>query len=143
MTGTVVVGVDGSETARKAAESAGNLATALSASLLIVSAFSSDRGDVIGTGSDKWIVSDADDAETAAKNVAAGLTSAGLKVTYSIARGKPADVLIREAARVGASVIVVGNRRMRGLGRVLGSVANSVAHKATCDVYIANTYDVD
>ena len=40
-------------------------------------------------------------------------------------------------------LIVVGNRRMRGIGRVLGSVANSVAHNATCDVYIANTYDAD
>jgi nucleotide-binding universal stress UspA family protein len=36
-------------------------------------------------------------------------------------------------------MIVVGNRRMRGIGRVLGSVANSVAHNAPCDVYIAKT----
>ena len=34
---------------------------------------------------------------------------------------------------------MVGNRRMQGLGRVLGSVANSVAHNAPCDVYIAKT----
>ena len=42
-----------------------------------------------------------------------------------------------------ARMIVVGNRRMHGIGRVLGSVANSVAHNAPCDVYIANTYDAD
>jgi nucleotide-binding universal stress UspA family protein len=36
-------------------------------------------------------------------------------------------------------MIVVGNRRMQGIGRVLGSVANSVAHNAPCDVYIAKT----
>jgi nucleotide-binding universal stress UspA family protein len=36
-------------------------------------------------------------------------------------------------------MIVVGNRRMHGIGRVLGSVANSVAHNAPCDVYIAKT----
>jgi nucleotide-binding universal stress UspA family protein len=30
---------------------------------------------------------------------------------------------------------------MRGIGRLLGSVANSVAHNAPCDVYIANTYE--
>jgi nucleotide-binding universal stress UspA family protein len=40
-------------------------------------------------------------------------------------------------------MIVVGNRRMHGLGRVLGSIANSVAHNASCDVYIANTYGAD
>jgi len=64
-------------------------------------------------------------------------------VTYSAARGKPAEALIKEAERLSARMIVVGNRRMRGIGRVLGSVANSVAHNATCDVYIANTYDAD
>ncbi|MDR6688658.1 hypothetical protein J2Y41_004253 [Arthrobacter sp. 1088] len=32
---------------------------------------------------------------------------------------------------------------MKGLGRVLGSVANSVPHNAPCGVYIANTYDAD
>lgn len=42
-----------------------------------------------------------------------------------------------------ARIIVVGNRRMRSIGRVLGSVAISVAHHAPCDVYIANTYDAD
>ena len=57
--------------------------------------------------------------------------------------GRPADALIREAISKEARVIVVGNRRMRGIGRVLGSVANSVAHNAPCDVYIANTYDAD
>ena len=53
--------------------------------------------------------------------------------------GKPTEVLIGEAERLGASLIVVGNRRMQGLGRVLGSVANSVAHNAPCDVYIVKT----
>lgn len=143
MTGPIVVGVDGSETARKAAESAGSIAAALSAPLLVVSAFQSDRREVIGSGSDKWIVSDADDAEKAARDAAASISSVGLTIAYSIVRGKPAEVLIQEAARVGAGMIVVGNRRMRGFGRVLGSVAHSVAHNAPCNVYIANTYDVD
>jgi nucleotide-binding universal stress UspA family protein len=71
--------------------------------------------------------------------VAARLSREGLKVTYSSARGKPAEAIIREAERFDARMIVVGNRRMRGLGRVLGSVANSVAHNAPCDVYIAKT----
>jgi nucleotide-binding universal stress UspA family protein len=143
MTGTIVVGVDGSETARKAAETAGNLALALDAPLLVVSAFNNDRTEVLGSGSDKWLISDASQAEQAAKNVAESFSPKGLAVTYAAVRGKPAEALLREAARVEAGMIVVGNRRMRGLGRVLGSVANSVAHNAPCDVYIANTYDTD
>jgi nucleotide-binding universal stress UspA family protein len=35
-----------------------------------------------------------------------------------------------EAARVEAGMLVVGDRRLPGIGRVLGSVANSVAHNA-------------
>ncbi len=143
MSGIIVVGVDGSGTARKAAEAARDLAVALGATLHVVSAFDTDRTEVYGSGSDQWIVSDAGEAEKVARDVAAGLAVAGLTVTYSAARGKPADALIKEADRSSARMIVVGNRRMHGLGRVLGSVANSVAHNASCDVYIANTYGAD
>jgi nucleotide-binding universal stress UspA family protein len=143
MSGIIVVGVDGSGTARKAAEAARDLSVALGATLHVVSAFDTDRTEVYGSGSDKWIVSDAGEAEKVAKDIAASLAVGGLPVTYSAARGKPADALIREAERLEARMIVVGNRRMQGLGRVLGSVANSVAHNAPCDVYIANTYGAD
>jgi nucleotide-binding universal stress UspA family protein len=142
MSGVIVVGVDGSGTAKKAAESARDLAQALGASLHVVSAFDSDRTEVFGSGSDQWIVSDADSAENVAKTVANSLGQ-DIKVTYSAARGKPAEALIKEAGRLDARMIVVGNRRMQGMGRVLGSVANSVAHNAPCDVYIANTYGAD
>ncbi|WLQ07928.1 universal stress protein [Arthrobacter oryzae] len=143
MTGIIVVGVDGSETAMRAAETARGLAASLGATLHVVTAFDSDRTEVFGSGSDRWIVSDAGDAEKVAKDVAARLSTEDLKVTYSAARGKPAEALIKEAERFDARMIVVGNRRMRGLGRVLGSVANSVAHNAPCDVYIAKTDDAD
>ena len=35
--------------------------------------------------------------------------------------------------------MVVGNKNIRGVSRVLGSVARKVASGATCDLYIANT----
>ena len=54
-------------------------------------------------------------------------------------RGKPADVIVDEAKRVDADLIVVGSKRMTGISRVLGSVANDVAHHADCSVYIAKT----
>jgi nucleotide-binding universal stress UspA family protein len=142
MSGTIVVGVDGSATARKAAEAARDLAAALGATLHVVSAFDAERSTMFGSGSDKWLVSDADKAEHAARTVADTL-GGDIKITYSAVAGRPADALIREAINKEARVIVVGNRRMRGIGRVLGSVANSVAHSAPCDVYIANTYDAD
>ena len=139
MTGIIVVGVDGSETSLRAARTAKDLAATLGATLHVVSAFDSDRTEVFGSGSDQWIVSDAGEAEKVARSVAETLSTPETKVTYSAARGKPAEALIKEAERSGARMIVVGNRRMRGIGRVLGSVANSVAHNAPCDVYIAKT----
>ena len=48
-------------------------------------------------------------------------------------------MLIEEAARTHADVIVVGNRRMQGVKRVLGAVASDVAHHAPCDVLIVKT----
>ena len=137
--GPIVVGVDGSETALRAAEVAAGLAEELGTSLHVVSAYEHEgRHEVVGVGSDKWYVGDADEATTAAQN-AASRFAAGVEVTDSAPKGKPADVLIAEAERLGARMIVVGNHRMQGAGRILGSVANSVAHHAPCDVYIVRT----
>ena len=36
-------------------------------------------------------------------------------------------------------MIVVGNRRVQGAGRILGSVAAHVTKNANCDVLVANT----
>jgi nucleotide-binding universal stress UspA family protein len=138
MSDVVVVGVDGSESAKKAAEAARDLAASLGASLHVVTAFETESAETFGVGSDKVRISNADAAEMVANSLS---NSGQVPITHSAARGKPADALIKEAIRLDAKVIVVGNRRMRGIGRLLGSVANSVAHNAPCDVYIANTYD--
>ncbi|MFP3580166.1 universal stress protein [Arthrobacter sp. SIMBA_036] len=139
MTGVVIVGVDGSETALRAAHSAQQLAIALGAKLHVVSAFDSNKTEVVEIGTDKWVVSDAAEAEAVARTVAEQLKDERLEVTYGPAYGKPGDALVKEAEILHAQLIVVGNRRMQGLGRVLGSVANTVAHTAPCDVYIVKT----
>ena len=136
MSDVVVVGVDGSESAKKAAEAARDLAASLGASLHVVTAFETESAETFGVGSDKVRISNADAAEMVANSLS---NSGQVSITHSAARGKPADALIKEAIRLDAKVIVVGNRRMRGIGRLLGSVANSVAHNAPCDVYIAKT----
>ena len=139
MANVVVVGVDASQSARKAAEVALDLAQSLGASLHVVTAFEMENAETFGVGSDKVRISNADSSEIVAKSLAG--SRPGVEITHFAARGKPADSLIKEAVRLDARVIVVGNRRMRGIGRILGSVANSVAHNAPCDVYIANTYE--
>ena len=51
------------------------------------------------------------------------------------AKGDPADILISKADEIGADLIVVGNKGMKGVRRVLGHVPNSVAHGAACSVF--------
>lgn len=87
-------------------------------------------------------MSDGVKAEHSARTVADTL-GGDIKINHSPVSGPPADTVIREAIRKEARVIVVGNRRMPGIARVLASVANSVAHNPPCDVCIANTYDAD
>jgi nucleotide-binding universal stress UspA family protein len=48
-------------------------------------------------------------------------------------------MLCEEAERLDARTIVVGNRRVQGISRVLGSVASDVTRQAPCAVLIANT----
>ena len=58
--------------------------------------------------------------------------------TYSVA-GEPADVVIKVATGVEADLIVVGSKGMQGARRLIGSVPNSIAHRAPCHVLIAKT----
>jgi len=71
--------------------------------------------------------------------VANAVARPGLTVDSGARFGRPHEALIEEAKRYDDVLIVVGNRRMQGAGRMLGSVANSVAHSAPCDVYVVKT----
>lgn len=141
MSETIIVGVDGSETALKAARRAAELATKLGAELVVVTAHASDNTEVVSIGSDTWILDDAEQARKLAERVSRDVRDAQpeANITAAAGHGKPGEVLINEASARNASMIVVGNVGMKGLGRVLGSVASSVAHSAPCDVLVVKT----
>ena len=134
-----VVGIDGSDTASIAAARAGELAVKTGGSVHVVCAFSGRDGTTFQVGSDSFVVSSLTTAEQIAEQQAAAFRSQGIEATSVAVDGKPADALIEEAERIVADVIVVGNRRMQGVKRVLGAVANEVAHHAPCDVLIVKT----
>jgi nucleotide-binding universal stress UspA family protein len=71
------------------------------------------------------------------EEVAGGLD--GLDIEIHAASGAPASVIVRVADEVGADLIVVGSKGMRGSRRIIGSVPNSVAHNAGCHVLIVKT----
>jgi nucleotide-binding universal stress UspA family protein len=137
---TIVVGAAESETAAKALERAAQLARGLGARLVVVTAYSNDDVDVVGVGSDTYVLSTADHANDFVAREAARLADEyGIEARGVAASGKPHTVLLDQAKSLEASVIVVGNLRMQGAGRLLGSVANDIAHHAPCDVLVVKT----
>lgn len=141
-TSIVVVGVDGSETASRAARTAADLARARGGALHVVSAYG-QRGEVqtVKAEGEEVVLRHLEIAETDAQQEVAALRREypDLELVAAAADGKPAEALVKYAETVDAGVIVVGNKRVQGLARLLGSVAADVAHKAHCDVYIAHT----
>lgn len=135
---TIVVGYDGSDRALRAVEQAADLATAVGSVLHIVTAVNkSDKIHEIGASSDKQFLSEAEIALDQLANVATKFGHLDVR-TFAVP-GAPAQVLVNEAERVNADLILVGNRHVQGLSRILGSVAEDVAHKAPCAVLIAKT----
>lgn len=137
----VVVGIDGSSTASRAARAAAELAQARRVPLHIVSAFGPVAVQTVQADGQNFVLHHEDLARNDVEKEADALRAAypGLEVRTATGTGKPAQALSTYAEAVGAAVIVVGNRRMQGIGRLLGSVASDVAQKAPCDVYIAHT----
>lgn len=135
----IIVGVDGNEPSERAARAAAQLAKALEAQLHVVCAYTRDEVARIDAGDGEARFSVADESAAIASDVAARVTLDAVRTTSSAAQGRPADVLVAEAERLGATLIVVGNKRVQGVARALGSIAGSVAHRAPCDVYVAHT----
>ncbi|HEX6659426.1 MAG TPA: universal stress protein [Ilumatobacter sp.] len=133
----IVVGVDRSDTARRAAESAAELAHALDTTLHIVMCVKPGQGVNLAVGSDQFRTDWVTDSLQFLDDMK--LTLPHDKITRSALEGDPAKVMCEEARRLGARIIVVGNRRVQGASRVLGSIASDVTKQATCDVLIVNT----
>ena len=122
----IVVGYDGSDTARKAVEEAASVARDTSAELHVVQVLSAP---LIGAGAS------ATDDETDRLR----LTFPDLDMEPAVLHGPAARVIVDFATAIEADLIVVGNRRVQGLSRVLGSVAIDVLRNAPCSVYVAHT----
>lgn len=135
---TFVVGISEAETSQVAARHALTLAAATGATVHFVTAIDRDEVAVIPMGSDEFVF---DSIETARVSVERFIDSLGTDVPFTVeaAEGSPAKALVSVAERVGADLIVVGNVRMQGVGRVLGSVGNDVLRSAPCSVLIVKT----
>jgi nucleotide-binding universal stress UspA family protein len=137
---TIVVGSDGSETASEAVRQAFELVRGQGRVLHVVSAYRPASAQVVTVGSDEWDILPQDRVDSVLQDVASRARIEGAKVETHAIRGDPAAAIIRVAKEVGADLVVVGNKGMKGAKRfLLGSVPNKVAHSAPCAVLIIKT----
>src|SRR5579884_1338334 len=139
----IVVGTDGSDTAKRAVEEAVRLAKALDGEIHLVSAYEPLRGAHVSgapEGAARVFAPRPDSrVEATVEQAEASVRFAGVPVKTHTSQKDPADALLAVAEEVGAHMIVVGNRGMHGAKRVLGSVPNTVSHRAHCNVLIVAT----
>ena len=143
---SIVVGTDGSDTARKAVEQAAELAKGGGGELHIVMSASTVpearlRSERAGVPDDvAHTVGPTEDTEAELREAAEPYESTGIKVHTHAKSGDPADAIISVAESNGADLIVVGNKGMTGAKRFfLGAVPNKISHHAPCSVLIVRT----
>ncbi len=142
----IVVGTDGSETAKVAVQQATDLAKSVGATIDVVSAYEPVgsarlREEARDVPPDmEWMVNPREDVEGTLRDNAESLTSDGVEVETLAREGDPADAILDVAEEKDADLIVVGNKGMTGAKRfLLGSVPNKVSHHAPCSVMIIRT----
>jgi nucleotide-binding universal stress UspA family protein len=147
---SIVVGTDGSDTAREAVRRAVDLARVLGARLQVVSAYEPvaeaaaaapvAREDDASVAGEAWAVGPREGVDAILDDVAAVARAAGVEAEVHARQGSPADAILDVAEETGADLIVVGNKGMTGAERfLLGSVPNKVSHHAPCSVLIVRT----
>jgi len=120
---TLVVGIDGSTTASQAAEEALRTAVPLGAHvhLLIVTDDEAVASEALGR-IQEWAI------------------EYGVMCTTHRLSGNPGKVIVEFAGEIGADLVVVGDRGMHGVNRLLsGSVPNHVVHNAPCSVLVVDS----
>jgi len=137
---TIVVGVDDSPTARQAFTKAVEFAKMSGGTLHVVTAYKpKPTGGADVPDEFRYSMASTGEADVLLRALADQAAAEGVATEVHAATADPADALITVADREGADLIVVGNKGMKGARRMLGSVPNSVAHRANCSVLILPT----
>jgi nucleotide-binding universal stress UspA family protein len=137
---TVAVGLDESATAAKAVAMAAEVARRFDAELVLISAYrhaDGGRSSQAGDPELEWATSWSARQRETVTRAKEKLRHDGIRCSSLTAEGDPAEVLVRLADQCSADLLVVGNKGMER--RVLGSVPNTVTHKAGCSVLVVKT----
>jgi nucleotide-binding universal stress UspA family protein len=137
---TVVVGTNWSDTAEVAFVKALELARQGGGRLHVVTASSQSPPPASGPGagaSGSQSLGPGFQADVVLERTLDRLGANDVDVRQHTLTADPGEAIIAVAEQVGADLIVVGNKGMHR--RVLGSVPNTVSHRASCDVLIVQT----
>ncbi len=147
MFSSIVVGTDGSTTSRGAVRKAAELAALTGATLHVVRGYKTASAAVAAVPMEAMVLASAPtDAEVAADverdlgAVAAELGRDGVVVkTYACATASAAKSILDVAAHQSADLVIVGNKGLKGVRRVLGSVPSTVVRESPCAVMVVHT----
>ncbi len=137
---TIVVPVDGSEHANRAAQFAAKLASDASAALTLVHVYEPPTASLMGLEAKSR-----EEIEQTMRQLAQASFDAALEVigttevptTTRVLLGHPARQIVEFADASGADLLVMGARGRSELGKLmLGSVSEHVMRRATCPVTI-------
>jgi nucleotide-binding universal stress UspA family protein len=145
---SVVVGTDSSERARRAVEYASRLVDGSGGGLHIVCAVrvgvqasaAHDSAELAAFETSVERITGA--RRMSLESTADKYRKRGLSTRVHVHCGDPAAALMDVADEVGADVIVVGNRGLNGLRRLLGSVPGHLARTSSLPVLVVNTAGV-
>ena len=143
----IIVGFEGTDSSHKAADEAGELAAGLGAELHVITVVIDDPKkhgfdiEVVDERAVGAVEARSQGLRQRAAETAHQLDGAypGVTVVTTILAGPPARSIVEHAEEIGADLIVVGNHRVQGLARLLGSVAIDILRDAPCSVYVAKT----
>ena len=138
MISTIAVGTDGSATAGEAVKMAGALARQFDAKLVLLSAFKDLGGPADGESIElQWATNKAARVREILSRAEDRIRRDGIECATRVEEGDAAEVLVELASECGADLLVIGNKGMQR--RVLGSVPNTVAHRAPCSILVVKT----
>ena len=137
----IVVGTDGSDRATTAVEHAVELARLSGSKLHLVQGCGSPllASPMYGNAPAKDHKEIVQACKTELEPLAGRIRAGGVEVEMHVMAASGHSAVCDVAESVNADLIVVGNRGMTGARRLLGSVPNSIAHRAPCSVLIVHT----
>jgi nucleotide-binding universal stress UspA family protein len=147
MFNSIVVGTDGTTASRGAVRRAADLARLTGGVVHLVRAFRLPSHGLAAMPMEAMTLpTAATDAEVMGEiegDLAALVDELGrdgvVAKSYACGTANAAGAILDVAAHQEADLVVVGNRGMKGLRRVLGSVPNTVVHEAPCAVMVVHT----